>query len=248
MRRTVIGLSVAVALAVGGLPGTIANAGTCPGPLPQGSDPVTLDPADFGNRIDNPYFPLAVGAGWLYRETAPGETAQKVRVTVTPRTKEILGIDATVVHDAVRAQGELIENTFDWYAQDECGNVWYLGEDTTEYEDGEPVSTAGSWEAGVNGALPGVIMPADSQVGLSYREEYYAGEAEDAAEVLSLEEQAQVPFGHFRNVLLTKNYTPLDPRVLEYKFYAKGIGLVLAIGASGGADREELVRFTPPSR
>ena len=247
MNRKLAGLSVAVLLAMGAWPAGIADARPCPVPLPQGSDPVTLDPADFVGQIDNPYWPMAPGARWIYRESDPQGNAQKVKVTVTTRTKEILGIQATVVHDVVTERGELVENTFDWYAQDTCGNVWYLGENTKEYENGEVVTTAGSWEAGVDGAQAGVIMPGDPQVGLTYREEYYAGEAEDAAEILSLDEQAQVKFGHFRDVLLTKETTPLHRRVLEYKLYAKGIGPVLALGISGGSDREELIRFTPPS-
>jgi hypothetical protein len=151
-----------------------------------------------------------------------------------------------VVHDKVTERGNLVENTFDWYAQDACGNVWYLGENTKEYEDGVVVSTAGSWEAGVDGAQAGVIMPADPRVGLTYRQEYLAGEAEDAAEILSLDEQVQVPFGHFRDAVLIKEFTPLHPRLLEYKLYAKGVGVVLAIAVSGGSDREELMRMTPP--
>ena len=174
-------------------------------------------------------------------------TSQKVKVSVRVRTKEILGIDATVVHDVVTQHRQLVEDTIDWYAQDECGNVWYLGENTKEYEKGVVVSTAGSWEAGVHGAQPGIIMLGDPQAGLSYRQEYLAGEAEDAAKVLSTQEQTEVPFGHFRNVLLTKEFTPLHPKVLEYKLYAKGIGPVLILGVSGGSDREELVRFTQPS-
>jgi hypothetical protein len=247
MDRKLVRLGVAVAFAMGAWPSTIAAAGACQTPLPQGSEPVTLDHADFRDQIDNPYLPMAPGAVWVYRETDPRGNRTKVRVTVTTRTKRILGIDATVVHDVVSDHGEVVENTFDWYAQDECGNVWYLGENTKEYEDGEVVSTEGSWQAGVDGGQAGVIMPADPQVGLVYREEYYDGEAEDAAEVLSIDEQAQVRYGHFRNVLLTKNYTPLEPRVLEYKLYAKGVGVVLALGISGGNDREELLRFTPPS-
>jgi hypothetical protein len=251
MDRKVVRLGATFALAMGALamgawPSTIAAA-ACPAPLPQGSDPVTLDPADFGGEIDNPYLPMAPGATWIYRESDPQGNAMKVKVTVTTRTKRILGIDATVVHDVVSDHGEVVENTFDWYAQDACGNVWYLGENTKEYENGEVVSTAGSWQAGVDGGQPGVIMPADPEVGLVYREEYYAGEAEDAAEVLSIDEQAQVRYGHFRNVVLTKNYTPLEPRVLEYKLYAEGVGLVLAFGVSGGNDREALLRFDPPS-
>lgn len=247
MNRKLAGLSVAVLLAMGAWPAGIAGAGPCPVPLPQGSDPVTLDPADFVGQIDNPYWPMAPGTRWIYRESDPQGNAQKVKVTVTTHTKDILGIQATVVHDVVTEHGQLIENTWDWYAQDVCGNVWYLGENTKEYENGVVVTTAGSWEAGVDGAQAGVIVPADPQVGLAYRQEYYAGEAEDAAEVLSLVEQAQVPYGHFRDVLLTKETTPLHRRILEYKLYAKDIGVVLALGVSGGSDREELLSFTPPS-
>ena len=248
MDRKLAGLGVAVMLLIGGLHGGISTAAAaCPRPLPQGSDPVTLDPADFVAKIDNPYLPMARGARWVYRETDPKGSSQKVTVTVTTHTKQILGIDATVVHDVVTEKGQLIENTYDWYAQDNCGSVWYLGENTKEYENGKVVSTAGSWEAGVDGAQPGVVMPADRQVGLSYRQEYYAGEAEDAAEILSVVEQAQVPFGHFRDVVLTKETTPLHRRVLEYKLYAQGVGVVLALSVSGGSDREELLHFTAPS-
>jgi hypothetical protein len=228
-------------------PGTIVHAGPCPTTLPQGSDPVTLDPADFVSQIDNQYWPMAPGTKWRYRESDPRGNAVKVRVVVTDRTRQIQGIDATVVHDVVSDHGELVENTFDWYAQDACGNVWYMGERTKEYEHGQVVSTEGSWEAGVDGAQAGVVMPGDPQVGLAYRQEYYAGEAEDAAEVLSLVEKAQVPFGRFDDVLLTKESTPLHPKVLEYKMYAPGVGPVLAIGVSGGSDREALIGFTPPA-
>jgi hypothetical protein len=238
-------LGVVVAFAFGALPATTAGAGSCNAPLPRGSEPVTLDPADFVARVDNAYFPMAPGTRWVYREF-DFEASQKVKVTVLERTREIEGIDATVVHDVVTERGELVENTFDWYAQDVCGNVWYLGENTKEYEDGEVVTTAGSWEHGVDGAQAGVVMPGDPQVGLTYRQEYYAGEAEDAGEIMSLDEQAQPPFGHFRNVLLTSDFTPLEPRVLEYKLYAPGVGPVIALGISGGSDREELVRFHLP--
>ncbi len=247
MKRTLMGMCSAVMLAVGVWPGSIASAGTCPITLPQGSEPVNLDPADFVSQIDNLYWPMAPGTRWVYRESDPKGNAVKVRVVVTDRTKQILGIDATVVHDVVSDHGELIENTFDWYAQDECGNVWYLGENTKEYENGQVVSTEGSWEAGVDGAEAGIAMPGDPQVGLAYRQEYYAGEAEDAAEVLSVDEKAQVPYRRFRNVLLTKDFTPLHPKILEYKMYARNVGPVLVIGVSGGSDREELVSFTPPA-
>jgi hypothetical protein len=237
----VLGLLASVA------PGIGVAAVTCPIELPQGSDPVTLDPVDFVERIDNPFWPMAPGTTWVYREADTHGSEQRVVVKVKTRTKEILGITVTVVRDVVSEDGELIEDTRDWYAQDVCGNVWYLGENTKEYEGGVVVSTAGSWEAGVNGAEAGVIVPADPQVGLTYREEYLAGEAEDTATVLSLDEQAQVPLGHFVDVLLTKNFTPVQPRVLEYKLYAIGFGPVLVLGVSGGADREELVSFEPPA-
>jgi hypothetical protein len=246
MNRRLAALSIAIGLAIGILPAGIAVAGTCPIPLPQGSEPVELDPANFVAQIDNPYWPMAPGSTWVSRESDIEGDAVRVDVTVTTRTRQILGIDATVVHDKVSDHGELIENTFDWYAQDECGNLWYLGENTKEYENGEVVTTEGSWEAGVNGAQAGVILPADPQVGMTYRQEYYAGEAEDAAAILSLDEQAQVPFGHFRDVLLTKDFTTLNRRVLEYKFYAKDVGPVLVLGISGGSDREDLIRFRAP--
>ena len=239
-------LIAAAAIAMGLLPAGIAGAGTCPITLPQGGDPVTLNPADFGGPIDNPFFPLAPGAKWAYRESDPEGNRKKVAVVVTRNTKQIIGITAVEVHDAVSTHGQLVEDTLDWYAQDGCGNVWYLGEDTKEYENGVVISTAGSWESGVNGAQPGVIMPADPQVGSSYRQEFLAGEAEDAATILSLDEQAGVPFGHFTDMLLVKEYTPLSPDKLEYKLYARGIGAVLILAVSGGSDREELIRFTQP--
>jgi hypothetical protein len=168
---------------------------------------------------------------------------QRVEVTVTSDTKAILGIQATVVHDVVTEDGQLIEDTFDWYAQDTSGNLWYLGEDTKEYEAGKVVSTKGSWEAGVDGAQAGIILPANPQVGMVYRQEYYAGQAEDGAKILSVDELAEVPFGSFDHVLMTKDYTALEPNLLEHKFYAQGIGPVLVIAISGGSDREELISF-----
>jgi hypothetical protein len=217
-----------------------------PPPLPQGSEPVELDPADFVRRIDNPYWPLAPGSSWVYRETDAEGNEQQVEVTVTERSKTILGIDATVVHDVVSEDGELVEDTYDWYAQDRLGNVWYLGEDTKEYEAGKVVSTEGSWQAGVDGAQAGVIMPGRPEVGMAYRQEYYAGEAEDAGEILSLDEQVKVPFGSFEDVLMTEDRNLLDPDALEHKFYAKEVGPVLVLGVSGGASREELLRFEGP--
>jgi hypothetical protein len=213
--------------------------------LPQGGDPVELDPADFTTEIDNPYWPMAPGSRWVYRETDAEGTVQRVEVTVTDRTKSITGVDAVVVHDQVTEKGELVENTFDWYAQDSDGNIWYLGEDTTEYENGKPKTKEGSWEHGVDGAYAGIIVPANPVPGLAYREEYYKGHAEDEAEVLSVSASAKVPFGSFTDVFQTRNTTPLEPNLVEEKFYAEGIGVVLALTITGGSDREELVSFSP---
>ena len=188
---------------------------------------------------------MAPGSRWVYRETDGEGGVQRVVVTVTEDTRTIQGIEARVVHDVVTEDGQLVEDTLDWYAQDAEGNIWYLGEDTKEYENGEVATTEGSWEAGVDGAQSGVIVPSDPRPGLTYRQEYLAGEAEDAAIVLSLDESVTVPFGSFVDVLMTRDFTPLDPGLVEHKFYARGVGPVLALTISGGADREELERFTP---
>jgi hypothetical protein len=244
-RAALVGTVVGALLAAGlALAAVGRDQRDCPVPLPQGSEPVDLDPADFSTRIDNPWWPMAPGSRWVYRVTDVDGTEQRVVVTVTRWTKTVAaGIEARVVRDVVTEDGQRVEVTDDWYAQDDCGNVWYLGEDTTEYEDGTPVSKAGSWEAGVDGAQAGVIMPADPAAGMAYRQEYYAGEAEDQAAVLSTDEQLEVPAGHFEPALLTKDFTPLEPDVLEYKLYARGVGPVLVLGVSGGSTREELIRF-----
>jgi len=210
--------------------------------LPQGSEQVELDPADFTTVIDNRYWPMTPGTRWTFRELDEEGKALDVRVTVSNVTKRIAnGVTARVVRDTVTSDGEVIEDTFDWYAQDGDGNVWYLGEQTAEFENGKVSSRGGSFEAGVDGALAGVIVPADPEPGLAYRQEYYAGEAEDNGEVLSLDEQAQVPAGHYRDALLTKDTIAIEPDVLEYKLYAPRVGPVLTLGVSGGGGREELV-------
>ena len=238
-------LVAATLVAVGSARVSVTTAtGACA--LPQGAERIAIDPADFTTRIDNPWWPMRPGSRWVYRETTPDGTAQRVVVTVTTKTRRIAnGVRARVVHDAVTEGGKPVEITDDWYAQDRCGNVWYLGEDTKEYENGKVVSTEGSFEAGVGGAQPGVIVPAKPTPGMRYRQEYWAGHAEDRGEVFSLSERAEVPFGYFRKgrILMTRDLNPLEPKVLEYKFYARGIGPVLAIGVSGGSDREELVRY-----
>lgn len=211
------------------------------GDLPEGSEPVDLDPADFTTQIDNPYWPMDPGTRWTYRETDGDGTELEVVVVVTTLTKVIAnGITARVVRDTVTEDGVIIEDTFDWYAQDADGNVWYLGEDTAEFEAGQIVSRGGSFEAGVDGALPGIIMPANPLPGMKYRQEYYAGEAEDSGEVLSIGETAESPSGRYQNVLLTEDTTGLDPAILEHKYYAIGVGPVLVLDLAGGG-REELL-------
>ena len=220
---------------------TPASTPSGPG-LPQGDDPVDLDPADFTAGSDNPYFPLEPRRQWIYQETDETGASVRVVVTVTTETRKIAnGVVARVVRDTVTEDGQLIEDTLDWYAQDGEGNVWYLGEETAEFENGELTTREGSFEAGVDGALPGIIMPAEPEVGVSYRQEYYKGEAEDNGAVLALDQQADVAQGHFDEVLLTADTITIEPDVLEYKLYAPGVGLVLAMGISGGGGREELV-------
>jgi hypothetical protein len=246
MRLNLFAATALVALLTVGA-GASSSAPSAACALPRGAEHVTLDPADFTTRITNPWWPMRVGSRWVYRETAPDGTRQRDVVVVLPTTKAIAnGIAARVVSDVTTEDGVPVEVTRDYYAQDRCGNVWYLGEATTEYENGKPVSTAGSFEAGVDGAEAGVIVPARPIRGMRFRQEQYAGHAEDRAEIFSLREQVEVPFGHFRRgrVLMTRETNPLEPKVLEYKFYARGIGPVLAIGVSGDADREELVRYT----
>jgi hypothetical protein len=250
MHRRVAATAVVMALSMGGCGSnddeskkrngaTQPVSGSGQARLPQGSEPVSLDPADFTARVDNSYWPMAPGSRWEYRSAD-----ERIVVTVTEKKKTVEGIEARVVRDAVTGNdGSLVEVTDDWYAQDSTGNVWYLGEDTKEYENGKVSSTQGSWEHGVDGAVAGIIVPAKPRVGLSYRQEYYKGEAEDRAKVLSLGAKVKVPFGGFEGALETEDTTPLEPDVVEHKFYAKGVGPVLKTSASGGG-REELVSFT----
>jgi hypothetical protein len=217
--------------------------------LPQGAEPVDLDPRDFTTRIDHPYWPMDPGMRWTYRETDQAGAELKVVVTVSDQTRKIAnGITARVVRDTVTEDGKIIEDTFDWYAQDKEGNVWYLGENTAEFEDGKLITKEGSFEAGVDGAMPGIILPADPRHGMQYRQEYYKGEAEDNGEVLSTDEMVQAPIGQFDNALLTKDTITIEPNVQEYKLYARGVGLVLTLGVSGGlGSREELLNLDTAS-
>jgi hypothetical protein len=256
MRRVTLALLIVfvfgIAAGCGGdesQPASPESPGTASSPpastLPKGSEPFELDPSEFTTEIDNPYWPMAPGSRWVYRETDAEGTVQRVVVTVTDKTKMIAaGMEARVVHDQVTEDGEIVEDTFDWYAQDADGNLWYLGEDTTEYENGKPKTKEGSWEAGVDGALAGIIMPADPQVGMTYREEYYKGHAEDGASIIGVNGLAKVPYGRFEHCVQTRNFSGIEPNVIEEKLYARGVGVILEITVSGGSDRAELLSYT----
>lgn len=205
-----------------------------------------IDPANFVERIDNPYLPLTPGSSWVYEGQSEDGT-ERIEVVVTSDRRQVMGISAVVVRDTVTVDGELAEDTFDWFAQDRDGNVWYVGEETMEYENGEAVSSGGSWEAGVDGALPGIVMMANPTVGEAYRQEYYPGEAEDLAEVARLDATETVPFGEFDGLVVIKEWNPLEPEVVEEKYYAAGVGTILEVMTVGGDERVELVEYTPGS-
>jgi hypothetical protein len=178
-----------------------------------------INPHDFTTTIDNEYFPMKPGTTFVYQ----GGT-QSDRMTVTHSTKKVMGVECVVVDDRAWEDGKLVEKTYDWFAQDDKGNVWYFGEDTKEYENGKVVSTKGSWEAGVDGAKPGIMMQAEPKVGQAYRQEYYPGKAMDMARVLGSNASVKVPYGSFDRVLEIKEWTPLEPVLFEKKYYVRGVG------------------------
>jgi hypothetical protein len=196
--------------------------------------------------IDNLFFPLQPGASYRY-EAVTDDGLERTQVEMLAERREVMGISATVVHDTVTLDGELVEDTFDRYAQDASGNVWYLGEDVSNYENGVFRDKAGSWEAGVDGALPGIIMYADlsSHLGETYRQEYYAGHAEDMADLLAIDASVSVPVGEFVGAVKTRDHTPLEPGQEEEKYYAPGIGLVKVVNLATGAE-ELLISRAPP--
>jgi len=233
-------LGVLTLSACGG--GAASAPGNVTSPLPQGSESVELDPGDFTVDITNTYWPMEPGDRWISSETDGKGDVLRVEVTVQDETYTVAsGIEARVVHDRVTRDGAVVEDTLDWYAQDGDGNIWYLGEKTAEYENGQVVSTEGSWEAGVDGAQPGIAVPADPEPGLTYRQEYLKGQAADQGAVLSTDEQVGVPTGIYTGALRTRDTTALEPELVELKFYAPGIGPVLTVESSGGAGREALV-------
>jgi hypothetical protein len=254
MRKAILTLAGALLVSVtaaacggsGASSDTQASGGAMTAPttsLPQDGKPFPVDPSEFTTEIDNPYWPMKPGSQWVFRETDDQGDVSRVVVTVLDRTKKIAnGVEARIVHDQVTQLGQVLEDTHDWYAQDADGNLWYMGEDTTEYDNGKK-SKEGSWEAGVDGALPGIIMPADPEVGMTYREEYYKGHAEDAASIIGTDAFAKVPYGRFDHGVQTRNFSGIEPDVIEEKIYAKDVGVVLEITVSGGSDRDELLSY-----
>jgi hypothetical protein len=202
-----------------------------------------IDPANFVAAIDNRYLPFKPGTRFHYVGVR-GTTAQTDDEVVLRRTKRILGVRGTVVRDTVSEHGRAIERTDDWYAQDRQGNVWYMGEDSFERRNGRFVKASDSWEAGVNGGKPGIIMPAQPRPGDTYRQEYYPpGQALDEARVLALGQRLTVPFGAFSGVLVTSERSPLEPQV-EHKSYAPGVGEIAERVVSGGREAFRLVSVT----
>ena len=200
-------------------------------------------PGRFSTTIDNPYLPMKPGTRMVYRTTDGDEHGREV-VRVTHRTRVVDGVTVRVVRDRAYVGGDLVEDTRDFYAQDRRGNVWYFGENTKTLENGTVTSTKGSWLAGVNRAMPGIVMEADPQVGDRYAQENAPGVAEDRAKVLSLDAHATVPYGSFDGLLKTKDFSPLEPSVVEHKKYLRGVGSILEKEVKGGQERLVLVRVT----
>jgi hypothetical protein len=232
-------------LLIAGMVAGLLAAGGC-GDDATGPSPLPLPaPGNFVETVTNPFFPLTPGTTYHY---ASSDGAETTTVEVLGEKKTILGISATAVHDQVFSDGELIEDTFDWFAQDVEGNVWYLGEDSRELENGHVVSTEGSWEAGVNGAQAGIIMWADpaAHVGEEYRQEFAPGEAEDLGKVVSVGESVTVPFGSFTGCVKTEDRNPLESGSTENKFYCPEVGTTLEHPVEAPDERTELVEVTGP--
>ena len=248
--RTTLALAGATALAAAALGG----AGQVDAaPASQGSQtiksgagpgwPRTLHPNDFVARVDNPRFPLKPGSRWHYRGVDEGGRFTD-KMHVTHRTKRIEGVRTTVVHDVVLKHGKPREVTDDWYAQDRDGNVWYFGENTKELDrHGHVTSREGSFKAGRDGARPGVLFPGHPRVGTTARQEYYKGHAEDHFKVLDRNARVSVPYVSSHHAVKTKEWTPLEPGILEHKYYVRGVGDVKEVTVKGPKERLRLVSF-----
>jgi hypothetical protein len=213
-----------------------------PAALVEGQDyAVMIATENFSDPLTNDYYPLEPGVTTVFE--GGGE---HVEVTVTAETKVIMGVTTHVITDRVTVDGELTEDTVDWYAADNFGNVWYFGEKTAEYENGEITTTEGSWEAGVDGALPGIIMLADPRIGDTYRQEFYGGKAEDVAKIYAMDKSVTVPKDTYDLVLVTEDWSLLTPAVHERKWYAPGIGVVLEETVQGGSGTLSLIDVVGP--
>ena len=205
---------------------------------------IPFDANHFSNPRNNPYFPLTPGTEWTYATTTKKNGNESNVVTVTHETKTLLGVRTTVVHDVVfLADGSISEDTFDWYAADDQGNVWYFGEDTKTFDHGVLVTTEGSWEAGKNGARPGIIFLAHPHVGDTYQQENSPGIVEDMARVIAVDETITVRGTVYSDVIVTTEWTPIEPGNRAHKFYAPGVGTVLETSTRQGGERVELVSF-----
>jgi hypothetical protein len=225
--RITLGILACATAACGGEGGIPHSNGQGPAPFDPGDtyDP-DVDAADLSPEIGNSLLPWPVGATWSY-QAETDEGLEVIEIAVEAETRAVWGATARVVRDTVYLDDEMIEDTWDWYAQDSIGHVWYLGEETYEYEGGVVVCMCGAWEAGVDGALPGVVMLAAPEVGDVYRQEYLVGEAEDVAEVVALDVTVTVPAGTFEGCVKTRDRSAIDPELDEYKYYCPGVGNVL---------------------
>lgn len=203
---------------------------------PKEWDP-SIDPSHFITVIDNPYFPLTPGRTLVYRGNTK-DGVETLEFEVTNRTKLIMNITTTVVVEKHRLNGQVVEISENWFAQDNQGTVWYFGEATQEYDNGVPGSTEGSWMAGVAGARPGIIMLAHPQQGDTYFQEFAEGVAQDMAQVMNTSQSATTPLRSYSQVLRTKEWTPIEPGSTEFKYYAPGVGLIME---EKGSERLELV-------
>ena len=242
-RRIVIAAVVVVAGLVAAIVAFAVSRSTSSTRTASPPIPTLPPPGDFVARIVHPFFTLVPGTTFTYTGQSDG-APRKVTVLVTHKTKTILGIDATVVLDQVLIDGKPEEKTWDWYAQDSDGDVWYLGEDSFDYVNGKWVRSDGSWQAGVDGAKAGIIMEARPHVGDVYRQEYYVGHAEDMAKVIDTNGAVTVPFGSFDHPFATSEWTPLEKGVVEHKYYARGVGNVRTVMVKGGSEEELLVSVT----
>jgi len=266
MKRLLAALALAVALVAVGCgsssspeagatpttPASSATATSSPGPTQTPADGMVavaagwepIAASDFVTEIDNPWFPLMKGRSWVSVGVKDGQKTVDT-YTVTGQTKVIMGVTCSVIRDRLTVHNKAVEATWDWYAQDKQGNVWYMGEDTAELNAaGNVTSTSGSWETGVDGAAAGIFMPADPQVGMGGYQEYYEGEALDQYKVISMTAAITVPYGAFEGCLETRETTALEPSVVDHKYYVKGIGQVAEESVKGPREASHLTKLT----